>query len=360
MALTKVNSKLIQYAPKRNFIINGDMKIWQRGTSLTGLTGTTGTRYLADRFFVSASTDAVITYNKSGTPPTGFTTPMACLFSTADASVGAGQWILIGYYVEGYDYNYLKNQQCVLSFWCWTSISGTYAVVFKDNTSSYSYVAPYFLPSGVWTKVEIPITFNSPGGTFDTTNGVGLVIYWILACGSTYYTSNLNQWTTGNVSAPSNIVNAAATTNAGYYLTGVQLEIGDKATDFEFRSQEEELRLCQRYYEKSYQLAAAPGAANEVPGMIWDYLGVDAASTVGAFGSYQNFRVEKRATPGITYYSPATGTAGKAYLWSNSTDYTVTSSNPNTKGFFWAAAHAAIAGHSFGTQWTARCELGEA
>jgi len=360
MSLTKVNNKLIQYSSKKNFIINGDMKIWQRGTSLTGLTGNTGIRYLADRFFVSANTDAVITYNKSGTPPVGFTTPLACLFSTPDTSVEAGQWILIGYYVEGYDYNYLKNQQCVLSFWCWTSIEGTYSVAFKDSASTYSYVAPYFAPKQSWTKVKIPIKFNSPGGTFSTTNGVGLIIYWMLACGTTYQTNTLNQWIIGNVSAPPNIANAAALTNGGYYLTGVQLEIGNEATEFEFKTQEEELRLCQRYYEKSYQQAAAPGATNDAPGMMWDYLAVDAASTVAAFGSYQNFRVEKRTTPTITFYSPITGTAGKAHLWTTSTDYDVTTFNLNSKGFYWASAHESLTIHSFGVHWVATCELGGA
>ena len=103
-------------------------------------------------------------------------------------------------------------------------------------------------------------------------------------------------------------VNLAAATNNYWQVTGVQLELGNVASDFDFQDFGTELAACQRYYEKSYNTNVNPGTATGVGS--W-------SSQVSHLTSFQwfptiTFTTKKRATPTITFYSPVTGATGKA------------------------------------------------
>jgi hypothetical protein len=98
------------------------------------------------------------------------------------------------------------------------------------------------------------------------------------------------------------------TASATFYITGVQLEKGLTATSFDYRPYGTELQLCQRYYEKSYNLDVVAGTVT--------YAGFEAlcgSSDGGSNASYGlRFKVPKRVSPTLTFYSSTAGTAG---LW---------------------------------------------
>ena len=108
------------------------------------------------------------------------------------------------------------------------------------------------------------------------------------------------------------------TDDATFEITGVQLEVGDVATDFEHRSFGDELARCQRYYQKSYDYGTAVGTANTPAGALMTSLS-GSGQTYASAGNAK-FPVQMRATPTMTVYSTQTGTSGK--LAADATDGT--------------------------------------
>jgi hypothetical protein len=95
------------------------------------------------------------------------------------------------------------------------------------------------------------------------------------------------------------------TNGATWQMTGVQLEVGSTATPFERRPFGVELALCQRYFEKSYNVDVAIGTSTDTGMVVWF---PDAAQSYTSRTAF--FKVTKRATPTVTIYSRQ-GTAGK-------------------------------------------------
>ena len=117
--------------------------------------------------------------------------------------------------------------------------------------------------ANTWEKKTITFTLDASSGTWDFTNGVGLQIRWTLAAGSNYQTATDGVWGTA-LYATANQVNGLDSSDNYFLLTGVQLEKGSAATPFEYRHFAEELALCQRYFEKSYEQSTTPGTATSV------------------------------------------------------------------------------------------------
>jgi hypothetical protein len=109
-------------------------------------------------------------------------------------------------------------------------------------------------------------------------------------------------WGTTNAVTTTTATNVVGTNGATFYITGVQLEAGSVATPFERRSYGQELALCQRYYEKSYNQSVVPGTATTVG--MWCAVGSNTASCGGL-----TWKVPKRAAPTVALYS-FDGTAG--------------------------------------------------
>ena len=108
-----------------------------------------------------------------------------------------------------------------------------------------------------------------------------------------------------------------ATLDSGEYwmITGIQLEVGSNATEFEHRSYGEELALCQRYYCKSYKPYQSPGAGtSDGLQVIRNY---DASNSRSDHPAGVQFPVTMRDVPNITLYSQ-NGTANR-YTVGNTT-----------------------------------------
>ena len=312
----------------RNLIINGAMNVAQRSPNVAvnipgGKTVTDVDRFgqwtkTADANWKSAQQvyDAPADFQYSRK-----------ITSLAANTVAADTYHTVRYAVEGYDAAQLNcglssAKTVTLSFYVKSSLTGTFGLNFTNGANNRSYATTYSISnSNTWERKTITVTLDT-SGTWLKTNGVGLEINWHLAIGSSYSTSTLNQWQ-GNWRFPSSATDILATNGATWQLTGVQLEVGNIATSFEHRSLVDELRMCQRYYEKSYPYTIVPGAASYFSGSYTMRDGT--ASSVVRYYPV-NYKVTKRASPNITLYNPTTGGTASCRLDSGS--YSAATSSP--------------------------------
>ena len=246
-------------AGRKNMIINGSMDVNQR--SLAGAIANAANTYIADRFKVRSNAGAggvlaaQVNASAASNAP-GFRNWLQVDVNTSQASLGASDYARIQHYVEGnncfmdWGLNDGYTDHITLSFWAKSHQAGTHCISLEDGDASPVHVKEYEIKqSGVWQKVTV--TFPPPNvGSFRTRNiETGLRITWCLATGTTYQTTP-NVWSTSYEMGTSNLNNFYSSTDNYFYLTGVQLEKGKNATDFEYRSYGEELTLCQRYYQK--------------------------------------------------------------------------------------------------------------
>jgi hypothetical protein len=238
----------------RNIVINGDMSIAQRGTSVASIT--TGGYKTLDRFQADVTNIGTWTMSQDSDVPTGqgFATSLKMDCTTADASPAAGDLLRITQRIEGQNIQYLKKGTAnavslTLSFWVKSNKTGTYiAELFDDNSRSIS--KSYTVDvTDTWEKKTITYEGDTTG-TIDNDNTIGLSLHLWLAAGSTY-TSGTLQTSWGAVTSANRAVgqvNLADDTANEWYITGVQLEAGTTASDFEFLPVDVNLARCYRYY----------------------------------------------------------------------------------------------------------------
>ena len=311
----------------RNLIINGAMQVAQRSTSAVNIPGGK-TVTDVDRF--GQWTKTADGNWKSGQQvsdaPADFQYSRK-ITSLAANTIEAGTYHTVRYAVEGYDAAQLNcglssAKTVTLSFYVKSSLTGTFGLNFTNGANNRSYPTTYTISNpNVWERKTITVTLDT-SGTWLKTNGVGLEINWHLAIGSSYSTSTLNQWQ-DHWRFPSSATDILATNGATWQLTGVQLEVGNIATSFEHRSFVDELRMCQRYYEKTYPYTIVPGAASYFSGCYTSRDGT--ASSVVRYYPV-NYKVTKRASPDITIYNPQTGATGSCRL--DSGTYSAAPSSP--------------------------------
>jgi hypothetical protein len=239
---------------RKNIIINGAMQFAQRGTSIT-VAGSS--IYTLDRWSMRCDA-STITATQDTDSPTGFATSLKLTNGTGASGSGTDS-CYIRQHLEGHNTNHLEigtanAKEVTLSFWVKSSITGTYIVSFLDSGSDNGYAASYTISSAnTWEQKTITLTLSDYGSwAGSSTTARNLTVHFDLGSGSDRDLTNLNAWNDGatNDFSHSSQTDWVGTTGATLYLTGVQLELGSTATDFEYRSYGEELALCQRYYQK--------------------------------------------------------------------------------------------------------------
>lgn len=312
-----------------NTIINGDMAIWQRGTTFTS---PASGQALADMFKVFTgghSGDVEIT--KDTDVPTQSESGHVSAASikvditTADDSLGENDYLLLGYRVEGYDLAAIWGKEVTLSFWVKSTKIGIFSIALCNLSDVESYSAEYeIFVTDTWEKKEVTFTLYTALGTWNYTNSIGLSIYFTLALGTGLMATALETWTTESKYGSEDQVNCLDDADNNFWLAQVKLEVGPVATPFRPKHFGKELALCQRYYEKSYELETAPGTATNTNRMV-EYTTRNAAGNSPG----PQFAVSKRATPTVVIYS-TTGASGKVN--NNGTDRATVVSNPGQTG----------------------------
>lgn len=236
----------------RNKIMNGSMIIAQRGTSFASLTGANS--YTLDRWYYGGSGSGVVTVSQNSDVPSSaseFQYSLRIAVTTADTSIGTGDFSAIRQLIEGFQVRDLIGRTFTLSFWVRSTKTGTHCVSFRNGGSNRSWVSEYTINAAdTWEFKSVTVTGGLiTAGSWYWTSDVGLQVTWALANSSANQTSMTSSWQTGNYISTGNQVNCLDSTSNIFAITGVQLEAGSSYTPFEHRHYALELTLAQRYYE---------------------------------------------------------------------------------------------------------------
>tara|TARA_R100001594_G_scaffold145688_1_gene196169 strand:- start:361 stop:1497 length:1137 start_codon:yes stop_codon:yes gene_type:complete len=241
----------------RNLIINGAMQVAQRGTTETGV-NSSGYKNAPDRWTHQiASSQSAYTVSQSTDSPDGFGNSYKIDVTTADTSLHADhahffRQKIEGQNLQGFAKGTSAAKQFELSFYVKTTKTGTYVVELYDIDNSRQISKTYTVSDTNWNRYTVTFPADTTGA-FGNDNGASLAVQFWLSAGSNYTSGTLNSSAWASSTQANRVVgqvNFDDSTSNDWYLTGVQLEVGSVATDFEHRSFGQELALCQRYFFK--------------------------------------------------------------------------------------------------------------
>jgi hypothetical protein len=302
----------------KNRIINGAMVIDQRnaGASVTPTDGA----YTLDRWKVGASVASKFSVQQNAgsvTPPAGFVNYLG-VTSLSAYTVGAGEVFNIYQPIEGYnvaDLNFgsASAKTITFSFWVRSSLTGTFGGAISNSAQNRSYPFTYTISAANTWEFETVTIAGDTTGTWLTTNGVGIGVYFGLGVGSTF-SGTAGAWAGANYRSATGATSVVGTNGATFYITGVQLEVGSSATGFEYVNYQTSLANCQRYY---YRIKAT--ASN--------YMFSAGAQCFGSTGALANvpFPVTMRIVPTAIEQD---GVAADYRLWNSGTSSVALSAVP--------------------------------
>lgn len=253
----------------RNRIINGAMVIDQRNAGAEVNPAVNATYYVdrwlsvsnvASKFKIGQNAGAV-------TPPAGFANYLGAT-SLSAYSAGSTDAFGLRQVVEGFNvadlaWGTANAQPITISFWVRSSLTGTFGLGLGNSGFSRSYAATYTINStNTWEYKTVTIAGDTTG-TWLTTNGIGINLTFGLGYGSSY-SGTAGVWNAGSYFMPTGATSVVGTSGATFYITGVQLEKGTAATQFEYRLYGTELALCQRYYYKISTVGSVFTAFNPI------------------------------------------------------------------------------------------------
>jgi hypothetical protein len=252
--------KIVADTNFRNIIINGDMSIAQRGTSVSGIGNGDSGYHTVDRwkFFENGATTAEFTQSQSTDVPSGqgFATSLKMDCTTADASLGADDGLRISQQLEGQNLQYLKYGtsnavSLTASFWVKSNKTGNYNISLYNEDQVRIIGNTYTInTANTWEKKTITFAGDTASGEdFDNDNNSSLWIWFGLGSGTNLTGGDSSSWSSlsNDEIFAGQVVNLADSTDNELYITGVQLEAGTTASDFEFLPVDINLQRCQRY-----------------------------------------------------------------------------------------------------------------
>jgi hypothetical protein len=346
--------------PQPNPIINGNMDIWQRGTSFAAPANAT---YFADRWRIAYSTTGVVTASRSTSVPTVAESGVLFNYSldldvtTADAAIAAGDYCALQQSIEGFNWRHFAQRDVTLSFWVYATKTGTHCISISNSGLDRSYVAEYTVSStNTWEYKTITITASPSAGTWDYTTGIGATVRFAVLAGSTYQTT-AGSWQVGNYLATSSVVNDLDSDSNYFRITGVKLERGTVATPIQFIPFAEEMVRCQRYCQKSFPYGTAPAQNAGTDGVT------RFVHTVGSNNTNYHpniaFPVLMRTGPTVTLYNPSAANA-QAYqvnIGGDNSSTTVEAASDRSMTINFVGNLGSIVGHRSIVHWLADAEL---
>lgn len=238
----------------RNLMINGAMNVSQRGTQTTIQSG-----YTLDRWSIQNNTAARMTVSQDTNVPTGqgFLNSLKIDVTTADTSVATSDIAWLAYRFEGQDLQQVRKgtssaKTLTLQFWVSSPKTGIHTLHFYDLANARSVATTYTIASAdTWQFVKVTFPADTTG-PFDNDNTQQLQLYIGLLAGTNYTSGTLATSWAANVNANRMVgqVNVLDSTDNNFYITGVQMQLGDVATAFEHETFADTLAKCQRYYSK--------------------------------------------------------------------------------------------------------------
>jgi hypothetical protein len=313
--------------PGTNRIINGDMRIDQRnGGGVVGVTSGTPA-YPVDRFFSSGSQIGKLNMNRvpgAGTAAVGFPYYLNVVSLTAYTPLATDAFginqAIEGDAIADLLWGTPNAQPVTLSFWANTTVPGLYSGSIANGDGSRSYPFTFNL-TGVLQKIIINIPGDTTGNWTLSGNGRSMLVRWDMGCGVNYR-GPVNVWQSNNIVGATGSVSLVSNNGASFALTGVKLEIGNIASPYTQQSLAKSMADCQRYFSTSYLGQGAIGTIN-TNGMIQFFLNGVSTATLLRATMMIYFPVSMRASPTMTYYSPATGAVGMTRDYVNSADVAI-------------------------------------
>jgi hypothetical protein len=239
---------------KRNRIINGDMRIDQRNNGAEVNPAVGGTYYV-DRWLTTSTSASKFKIGQNAgsvTPPAGFTNYLGATslsaYTVATTDAFGIQQRIEGLNTSDLAWGTANAKTVTLSFWVYSSLTGTFAGSIRNSAQDRSYVFSYTInAANTWEYKTITVAGDITG-TWLTTNGLGLSVYFSIGVGSNFSTT-AGSWTAGNYLSPTGATSVVGTNGATFYITGVQLEVGSVATPYERQIYSQQLQECLRYYQ---------------------------------------------------------------------------------------------------------------
>jgi len=237
----------------RNMISNGAKVIDQRnaGASVSG-----DGQFPVDRWKASKVGAGAFSMQQSSTAPSNFNHSVVCTVTTADTSIAASDEYSYRHFVEGFNFSHAKwgtssAYPVTLSFWVRSSVTGTYAVGFRNNAGNRTNPSTYTISSAnTWEYKTITVAGDTTGTWEGASNSTGVGVIFSLGAGSNFQ-GTANTWNASGTWSTASATQWISNSGATFYITGIQLELGETATPFEHRSFGDELARCQRYYQAS-------------------------------------------------------------------------------------------------------------
>lgn len=303
----------------RNLIINSGGHFWQRWAT-TSNTLAAPAFFSGDRFLVfgSGTTGKNCTVSQSTNVPSAIAGRAQFSFQLVSTSnftpTGNDRWTPFVYQLEGNDYApWHQGKKMALTFYMWAPIAGDYSVYLTNIDGSRRQVRVVNIAAGeVNSWVRKTILFESDTtGTWNLNNLMSLELGFFSVATGTHVGGALSNWTGSSTTlvTPS-CVNWAATNGntirlAGVHLHGYSGKYYEREFEIRGHHYNDELALCQRYFEKSYGLFTNPGSPSLSDSRTMRQSGADTHFI-------EPFKVQKRITPTITIYHPSTGAANQA------------------------------------------------
>ena len=278
----------------RNLVVNGAMTVDQRNQT------TTATGYTVDRFALAKSNfdELVIAVTQDTDNPSGngFAHSLKLAVTTAESAIAADELLYLDTRFEGQNIQHLcygtsSAKSLTLSFWVKSPLAGKHSVNFYQSTPARSNLQSYTVSSAnTWEYKTITIDGDTSGNIANDTTAE-MILFWPLAGGSNSHGTPHTGWGAYSQTDDfmfSDQVNLAGQTG-NFFLTGVQMEVGEVATPFEHEDFGTTLAKCQRYYTQGNDISSG--------GLAWCFM-----NNLGSGYARANisFPVTMRAQPSVT------------------------------------------------------------
>ena len=340
----------------RNMVINGAMNVAQRSASVTGLGATLSAYHTVDRFPIAVSTSGRLTMTQTADGPNGISAN--CLkfdCTTADTSIAAGEYFLLRQPFEGQNLQRIGKgvagaQQITISFYVKANAAFTFGCELEDKDNNRN-ITILFDTTTDWVRkvITIPADVDDGSSPFDDDNAESLRLNIWLHAGSTYTSGTLGTSWYNRVDAnrAAGIDSFFSSTDNNFFITGVQMEVGPVATEFEQEDFGVTLAKCQRYYYR-------PTTAGDLTGNTH----AQAATAAVVVGSFV-YKETMRAAPTIALFSIGNGTAGRIRKTSDGAETTSAgAANIGLNSFGFATGMSNLtAGDAYDLTFTADAEL---